>query len=46
VEVAESKISSQWSTHIPPEVRPWLRAKEGDFLVWVVSDGKVEVRKK
>jgi len=46
VEVAQSKISPQFLTRIPKAVQPWLKAKEGDFLVWVVEDGRVEVKKK
>lgn len=44
--VAESKISPQWSTTIPSEVRPWLKAKKGDILEWHVEDGKVVVEKR
>jgi len=44
--VSETKISEQWSTVVPSEVRPWLKAKPGDMIEWHVNDGKVEVRKK
>jgi len=44
--VAESKISPQWSTTIPAEVRPWLKADKGDEMEWHVENGKVEVVKK
>lgn len=44
--VAESKISAQWATAVPAEVRPWLKAKTGDMLEWHVIDEHVEVKKK
>lgn len=46
MEVAESTISSQFLTRIPKAVQPWLKAEVGDKLVWVVENGRVEVRKK
>lgn len=45
-EVATSKISPQWSTTIPKEVRPWLEAGPGDEISWIVEDQTVVVRKK
>jgi bifunctional DNA-binding transcriptional regulator/antitoxin component of YhaV-PrlF toxin-antitoxin module len=44
--VAESKVSAQWATAVPSEVRPWLKVKTGDVIEWHVIDGHVEVRKK
>lgn len=46
MEVAKSKISPQWHTRIPKAVQPWLKAEVGDFLVWSVENGRIEVRKK
>ena len=36
MKVAESKISPQWSTTIPKEVRPWLKANPSDVIEWHV----------
>lgn len=46
MKVAESKVSPQWATNIPKEVRPWLKVGKGETIEWHVEDGKVEVRKK
>lgn len=46
MKVAESKISPQWATAIPKEVRPWLKAQKGETIEWHVNDGEVAVRKK
>ena len=46
MKVAESKISPQWSTTIPKEIRPWLKADKGEEMEWHVEDSKVIVRKK
>jgi len=43
--VAKSKISPQWSTAIPSEVRPWLKADKGDVLEWYVENNEVVVKK-
>ena len=37
MKVAESKVSSQWATTIPSEIRPWLKVEKGESLEWHVD---------
>lgn len=46
MKVAESKISPQWATTIPKEVRPWLKIQKGEKIEWHVNNNEVVVRKK
>jgi len=44
--LTETKISLQWSTTIPKEVRPWLKAKKGESIEWHVENGDIKIKKK
>jgi len=46
VEVGESKLSSKSSIVVPKAVRRVLDAKPGDYLVWILKNGEVVLRKK
>jgi len=42
----ESTVSRGLQTHIPSHIARHLGLKIGDKLRWIVSNGKVEVKKK
>jgi len=46
VKVATTKISPQFHTVVPSEVRPWLKVEGGDHLDWYVENGLVTIKKK
>ena len=40
-----AKISKSWQVSVIREVRPFLKAKPGDKVEYVVENGKVYIRK-
>ena len=43
--LAKSSVSCMNQTHIPTEVRPFLKVKKGDKLEWFLINGEIIVRK-
>ena len=43
--VGKAKISKAWQIALIREVRPFLNAKPGDKIEYIVENGKVYVRK-
>lgn len=46
IEVRATKIDKMGRTVVPSPIRKIMDIKEGDYIEWVIEDGKIYVRKR
>jgi len=46
VELGETKVSAKHGVAIPKAARRLLKVQPGDYVLWLVKDGEVVLRKK